>query len=169
MRSSFSAALSALKAGYRVARSGWNGKGMFLYHVPAETYKAQTAAAKAHFGDVVPYQAYIAMRTVDNTVVPWLASQTDLLSDDWEILEAIEEAAPPPAPVSLYDAELRDWYKVPYLNGAIYRGRVYNDRKGRFNDGELVSTSYMLAVDGDILQTRNSRYKLVGIGAAGSP
>jgi hypothetical protein len=34
----------------------------------------------------VPYQAYIAMKTVQGTVVPWLASQTDMLAEDWEVL-----------------------------------------------------------------------------------
>lgn len=82
----FGDAIEALKSGLKVARSGWNGKGMFLYYVPANSYPAQTEAAKAHFGDMVPYRAYIAMKTVDNEVVPWLASQTDVLAEDWEIV-----------------------------------------------------------------------------------
>lgn len=86
----FSDALIALKAGSRVSRAGWNGKGMFLYLVPAAAYPAQTGAAKAHFGDaaLVPYQAYVAMLTADNTVVPWLCSQTDLLAEDWGVSDA---------------------------------------------------------------------------------
>lgn len=85
---SFSAALVALKAGRRVSRAGWNGKGMWLYLVPANAYPAQTRAARAQFGDMVPYRAYIAMVTVDNDVVPWVASQSDVLSDDWvEVVE----------------------------------------------------------------------------------
>jgi hypothetical protein len=82
----FSEALNCVKEGIRVQRAGWNGKGMFIYHVPAAAYPAQTGAAKAHFGEdaLVPYQAYIAMKTADETVVPWLASQTDLLAEDWQ-------------------------------------------------------------------------------------
>lgn len=76
-------ALVLLKDGERVARKGWNGKGMFLYLVPANTYPAQTNAAKKHIGDEVEYGAYIAMRTATGQVVPWLASQTDLLAEDW--------------------------------------------------------------------------------------
>lgn len=83
---SFESALGILKHGLKVGRSGWNGKGMYLYHVPANTYPAVTETAKKEFGDLVPYGAYIAMKTAQNNVVPWLASQTDLLSEDWEII-----------------------------------------------------------------------------------
>lgn len=79
----FGDALALLKAGHRVSREGWNGKGMWLYHVPADSYPAQTEAAKAEFGDMVPYGAYLAMKTAQGNVVPWLASQTDILADDW--------------------------------------------------------------------------------------
>jgi hypothetical protein len=84
----FGEALVALKFGKRVARQGWNGKGMFLYFVPEGAYPARTDVAKAEWGEdaLVPYQAYIAMKTVQGTVVPWLASQTDMLAEDWEVL-----------------------------------------------------------------------------------
>ena len=82
----FGKAIEALKRGDMVMRDGWNGKGMFLYYVPANSYKAQTEAAKKHFGEMVPYGAYIAMKTAQDNVVPWLASQTDVLADDWVIL-----------------------------------------------------------------------------------
>lgn len=85
----FGHALEALKAGKRVARAGWNGKGMFLYLVPVNAYPAQTGAAKAYWGEdaLVPYGAYIAMKTAQENVVPWLASQTDVLTEDWVELE----------------------------------------------------------------------------------
>lgn len=81
-------ALTLMLAGHKVSRAGWNGKGMFLYHVPANAYPAQTGAAKGHFGEdaLVPYQAYIAMKTADDTVVPWLCSQSDLLATDWGVV-----------------------------------------------------------------------------------
>ena len=84
----FGDAIEALKSGDRVARSGWNGKGMFLYFVPEGQYPARTDVAKAEWGEdaLVPYQAYIAMKTVQGTVVPWLASQTDMLAEDWMVL-----------------------------------------------------------------------------------
>lgn len=93
----FGDAITALKAGKKVARSGWNGKSMFLYYVPANSYPAQTDIAKAYWGakqepndpalPLVPYGAYIAMKTAQENVVPWLASQTDVLADDWQIIE----------------------------------------------------------------------------------
>ena len=79
----FGAALEKLKAGERVAREGWNGKGMWIYHVPAASYPAQTQAARENIGDLVPYGAYLAMKTATGEVVPWLASQTDILAEDW--------------------------------------------------------------------------------------
>jgi hypothetical protein len=82
----FGLAVGALKLGKKLARTGWNGKGMYLYHVPANSYPAQTDAARAEFGDLVPYGAYIAMKTAQNNVVPWLASQTDVLAEDWEVV-----------------------------------------------------------------------------------
>lgn len=85
----FGDALTALHRGDRVARVGWNGKGMFLYLVPANSYPAQTGAAKAYWGEnaLVPYGAYIAMKTAQENVVPWLASQTDILANDWIVLD----------------------------------------------------------------------------------
>lgn len=88
----FGQAIEALKAGKRVAREGWNGKGMFLYYVPAASYPAQRNKFGTMAGvfpdDMVPYCAYIAMKTAQNNVVPWLASQTDVLAEDWRVVEA---------------------------------------------------------------------------------
>lgn len=86
----FGLAIEALKKGHRVARTGWNGKGMFLYYVPAAAYPAQRNPLGTMTGvfpdDMVPYCAYIAMKTAQDNVVPWLASQTDVLADDWQIV-----------------------------------------------------------------------------------
>ena len=84
-------AIEAMKKGLKVAREGWNGKGMFLYYVPANAYPASRNTLETLKGmfenDMVPYGAYIAMKTAQNNVVPWLASQTDMLADDWRIVE----------------------------------------------------------------------------------
>lgn len=85
---SFGLAIEAAKMGKKIARAGWNGKGMFLYHVPAAAYPPCTEVAKEAFGGSdVPYGAYIAMKTAQGNVVPWLASQADMLADDWRIVE----------------------------------------------------------------------------------
>lgn len=84
----FGHAIEMLKDGYKVSRSGWNGKGMFLYYVPAASYPPSTEIAKNEFdGKSVPYGAYIAKKTAQGNVVPWLASQTDMLAEDWTIVE----------------------------------------------------------------------------------
>jgi hypothetical protein len=88
---SFGLAVEALKLGQRVTRTGWNGKGMFLYFVPAASYPAARNSFGTMLGvfpgDMVPYRAYIAMKTAQNDVVPWVASQSDVLADDWQIVE----------------------------------------------------------------------------------
>lgn len=88
----FGGALTVLRAGGKITRKGWNGKGMFIYLVPAASYAAQTEVAKKTFGEEVPYKAYIAFKTVSGTVVPWVASQTDLLANDWQV--AVEKKLP---------------------------------------------------------------------------
>lgn len=86
----FSQALEAIKAGQRVARAGWNGKGMFLFLVPGSVFIVNRAPLLGIYpaGTEVTYHAHIDMRTADGMIVPWLASQTDLLSDDWTVLPA---------------------------------------------------------------------------------
>ncbi len=88
----FGDALEALKKGKKVCREGWNGKGMFLYYVPANKYPVERGAknspVKGLFkDDLIPYGAYIAMKTAQDNVIPWLASQTDMLSEDWCVVE----------------------------------------------------------------------------------
>ena len=86
----FGEAIEFIKLGHKVAREGWNGKDMFIYYVAANKYPMSNNLMETMAGryedDMVPYQAYIAFKTVDNTVVPWLASQTDILADDWRIV-----------------------------------------------------------------------------------
>jgi len=69
-------AVELLRAGQRVARAGWNGKGMWLEY-----------ADDARFGpNEVLLLPFIVMRTVQGGFVPWLASQTDILAEDWIVL-----------------------------------------------------------------------------------
>lgn len=84
----FSKALDALKEGKRVARIGWNGKGMFVFLVPGSTFKVNRAPLLGIYpeGTEINYHAHIDMKTADNMIVPWLASQTDILAEDWVVL-----------------------------------------------------------------------------------
>ena len=87
----FGQAIEAMKDGKKVCRQGWNGKGMFLYYVPANKYPASRNTLKTLDGlfedNMIPYGAYIAMKTAQDNVIPWLASQTDMLSEDWMVVE----------------------------------------------------------------------------------
>lgn len=82
----FGEALAALKDGKRVGRSGWNGKGMFLFRIAGN---AEPSAWTYTDGkqDNYPNLPFIAMKTATDEVVPWLASQTDILAEDWNILD----------------------------------------------------------------------------------
>lgn len=67
----FGQALEALKNGQRVARAGWNGRGMWLaLQLPDANSKMSLP--------------YIYMSTVTGDLVPWIASQIDMLAEDWE-------------------------------------------------------------------------------------
>lgn len=89
MEFDFSEALYALRDGHKVARAGWNGKGMFLFLVPGSTFKVNRAPLLGIYpeGTEINYCPHIDMRTADNKIVPWLASQTDLLAEDWQVVE----------------------------------------------------------------------------------
>ena len=87
----FSEALTALKEGKKVARAGWNGKGMYVTMKSGypDGIACNEATAKAHgieVGAIITYCPYLEMKTADNKLVPWLASQTDILAEDWSIL-----------------------------------------------------------------------------------
>jgi len=85
----FEEALICLKNGKKVARTGWNGKDMFIFLVPGSTFKVNRLPLLGIYpeGTEINYHAHIDMKTADNKIVPWLASQTDLLSDDWVVVD----------------------------------------------------------------------------------
>ena len=104
-------ALEAVKEGQLISREGWNGKGMFVFMRPADQLSVDTIvhkvksvpdALKGHLarltdpalpnridGDsMIQFTAYLCMKAADGSIVNgWLASQTDMLSSDWCILE----------------------------------------------------------------------------------
>ena len=80
---SFGHAVELLKAGHRVAREGWNGKGMWLGLVNTGYYDVGCSVVN----DIDSLLPWIGMKTADNKFVPWLASQTDVLAEDWQIVE----------------------------------------------------------------------------------
>ena len=110
---SLGAALEVAKAGGRIARQGWNGKGMFVFMRPADELnvefvvdkvKSLPQSVKDYYlqdiinekgervpvkeTDTVKFTAYLCMKAADGTIVNgWLASQTDMLSNDWCALD----------------------------------------------------------------------------------
>ena len=106
----FQSALSWLKEGKMVQRSGWNGKGMFIFMRPGDTLTTgqiakvkslpesvkswidQNLDDKVNQGEIgltpVKFTPYLCMKAADNTIVNgWLASQTDILAEDWQVVE----------------------------------------------------------------------------------
>ncbi|MNC45704.1 hypothetical protein D3C75_946840 [compost metagenome] len=82
MKMTFGEALWNLKLGNKVARSGWNGKAMWLSLINGYS-------VDIHDKHVSPSQElspWIGMKTADNKFVPWLASQTDVLAEDWVVV-----------------------------------------------------------------------------------
>lgn len=81
----FSDALDLVKAGNKVSRSGWNGKGMFIFLVPGSVFKVSRPPLLGIYpeGTEIKYRGHIDMKTVDGMIVPWVASQTDILAEDW--------------------------------------------------------------------------------------
>jgi hypothetical protein len=88
----FSEALELLRRGMRVRRAGWNGKGMWLVAIPGSTIKVEAGrplAAAFPVGTEVKYLSHIDMYTAQGEIVPWLASQTDILAFDWEVVKDV--------------------------------------------------------------------------------
>lgn len=88
----FSAALQLCKVGRRIQREGWNGKGMYVVYqkgypegIPINSNTAEAIGQPE--GTVHRFLPYLMMFTAQGAFVPWLASQTDILADDWVVLE----------------------------------------------------------------------------------
>lgn len=89
----FGMAISFLKEGERVARKGWNGKGMFIYLVNGNTIPKSNLRNEAALQisdspvDTVKINSHIDMKAADGSIViGWLASQTDMLAEDWVLV-----------------------------------------------------------------------------------
>ena len=87
----FGQALALLKQGEKVCRKGWNGKGMFIYlikgrDIPAEKFHEHKNEANKFYSTegTITLTDHIDMKAADGTYVTgWLASQTDMLAEDW--------------------------------------------------------------------------------------
>lgn len=85
----FGKALEALKVGARVAREGWNGVGMFCFLVPGSTFNVNRPPLMGVYpeGTEISYRPHIDMKTAQGDVVPWVCSQSDMLAEDWYVVD----------------------------------------------------------------------------------
>ncbi len=82
----FGWALDQLRDGKRVTRPGWNGRGMWLgLQRPTCAYRCT-----CHEVSSIMTEAYIYMRTAQGGLIPWLASQADMLAGDWELFNILK-------------------------------------------------------------------------------
>jgi hypothetical protein len=85
----FGHALALIKEGKKLARKGWNGKGQFVFLVQGSTFTVNRPPLLGIYpeGTEINYHAHIDLRNAQGQIVPWFASQGDMLSEDWEIVE----------------------------------------------------------------------------------
>lgn len=92
----FGEAIKALNQGKKVDRSGWNGKGMWVSMTEGrvldlkkdDIWTQNVKDIALSNGGIVEILPYLVMRTADKKLqIGWLASQSDILSDDWQIVE----------------------------------------------------------------------------------
>lgn len=84
----YAGALAWMKFGCRVQREGWNGKGMFIFLIAGNAWDFETDVEGVDDKETLPF---ICMKTATNELVPWQASQTDVLATDWITVETLED------------------------------------------------------------------------------
>lgn len=92
----FSAALTAVKNGAKITRTGWNGAGQYVVHQPGYpdgiAINANTAAATGlPQGTVCRFRPYLMHCTKQGDFVPWVASISDILANDWTTVDELDE------------------------------------------------------------------------------
>lgn len=66
-------------------RSGWNGKGQYVFYMPGypDGIEANVATGKATGAETVRVQPYLSIMTVQGSIVPWIPSMSDVFAEDW--------------------------------------------------------------------------------------
>ncbi len=85
----FSEALELIKQGKKLERSGWNGKGLFVYLVPGSKFIVNRPPLNIIYpeGTEINYNPHIDIRCADGHCSVWTPSMNDTLAEDWEIKE----------------------------------------------------------------------------------
>ena len=80
----FGHAVELMKLGFKMARKGWNGKGMYISYVAAGEWA--TSELEIPFGENLTPRDWLGIKTVDSQFMPWVPSQSDVLAEDWVLL-----------------------------------------------------------------------------------
>lgn len=80
----FGHAVELMKSGFKVARKGWNGKGMYIEYVDHKEWNS-SSLERPWTADLEP-RPWLGIKTVDDQFMPWVPSQSDVLAEDWVIL-----------------------------------------------------------------------------------
>ena len=85
----FGGALTAVKAGRKIARQGWNGKGMFAFMVNGSKFQVSRAPLNEIYpeGTEVEYRPHIDLKAADGTIGVWNPNMMDIIAEDWQIVE----------------------------------------------------------------------------------
>lgn len=75
----FEQALALIKTGHLLTRPSWNGKGMYVLFVSGQMIRL--------YYPEYPYESFVAIKTADEKMIPWVISQSDLLAEDWQEFE----------------------------------------------------------------------------------
>jgi len=86
---SFGSAIAAVKEGYKVARSGWNGKNMFAFYVDGSKFQGNRPPLNQIYeeGTEIEYRPHVDLKAVDGTVGVWNPNMMDILAEDWCTVE----------------------------------------------------------------------------------
>lgn len=95
---SFGHAIEALKAGEKVARENWKGTTLFIFLVSGSQFKVNRPPLLGIYpeGTRINYCPHIDIKLANGKIVPWVASQTDMLANDWQIIERDVRGTPSP-------------------------------------------------------------------------
>lgn len=84
----FGQALESLKAGGKLTRDGWNGRGMFVFLVPGSVFRVNRPPLLGIYteGTEVHYKPHIDVKNVDGSISTWVPSIGDVMAEDWSIV-----------------------------------------------------------------------------------
>lgn len=81
----FGHAVELLKSGFKLARKGWNGKGMYVEYVATQDWNS-ISLERPGFADELKPRPWLGIKTVNDQFMPWVPSQSDVLAEDWVLV-----------------------------------------------------------------------------------